>query len=68
MNNIIKFLHFVPDVSDEQSVSAEYSIAMTIVMETHNSRITLQYKRRHNVRREFFFIVNRYLQTLESVV
>jgi hypothetical protein len=39
-------VHFVPDVS------AEHFIAMTIVMETHNSRNTLQYKRRHNVWRE----------------
>jgi hypothetical protein len=31
MNNIIKFLHFVPDVSDEQSVSAEYSIALPAI-------------------------------------
>ena len=37
---------------------------MTIVMETHNSRIALQYKRRYNVWRE----KNGYLQTLESVV
>jgi hypothetical protein len=35
---------------------------MTIVMETHNSRITLQYKRRYNVWREKNVIVNGYLQ------
>jgi len=51
-----------------QPVSAENVIAMTIVMETHNSRITLQYKRRHNVWGEKNVIVNGYLQTLESIV
>jgi hypothetical protein len=53
MNNIIKTLHFVPDVSTEHSLSQRnFFIAMTIVMETHNSRITLQYKWRHNVWRK----------------
>ena len=69
MNNIIKTLHFVPDVSTEHSLSQRnFFIAMTIVMETHNSRITLQYKWRHNVWRKKNVIVNGYLQTLESVV
>ena len=60
MNNIIKTLHFVPDVS------AEHFIAMTIVMETYNSRNTLQYRRRHNVWREKNVIVNGYLPTLSQ--
>ena len=45
MNNIIKTLHFVPDVLAEHSLSQrKFFITMTIVMETHNSRIVFQYK------------------------